>query len=377
MFAGFAAATLLVAVVALLAIQNLTRSIRSADWVNHTHGLINEAESMVGAMRAGDAALMRFLLTADARDQVAAREAHSEMLEHLEVTLALLKSDSAWERPSRELEQAARRHVDLATELSTLGPSESPADLKQRLLSPEFIELPRQVREGVNQLKSRHIGLLQERDETAYRQALTTRWTVFTAVGNMILLLAAVFWLVRDDLAARRRAAATLREMNEELEARVKERTRQLAEANEALTLENLERTWSNQTLEHQLRYSQLIINTITDPIVVVTQTLNVVRVNAAVPARTGLMEKRLIGNSAAQFLRGPEEPGPAPGQEAASLAPISAAMRNQRELHGLAARLRTADGRWQPVRVSAFPVHDADKAVAAVLTIRAEDSLA
>lgn len=377
MFAGFATATLLVAVVALLAVQNLTRSIRSADWVNHTHGLINEAESIVSAMRAGDAALMRFLLTADARDQVAAREAHSEMLEHLEVTLALLKSDSVWERQSRELEQAARRHVDLATALSTVAATESAADLKRRLLSPEFIELPRQVRDGVNKLKSRHIGLLQERDETAYRQALTTRWTVFTAVGNMVLLLAAVFWLVRDDLAARRRAAAILHEMNEELEARVKERTRQLAEANEALTLENLERTWSNQTLEHQLRYSQLIINTITDPIVVVTQTLNVVRVNAAVPARTGLMEKRLIGNSATQFLRGPDETSSVPGPEAAALAPISAAMRNQRELHGLAARLRTADGRWQPVTVSAFPVRDSDKTVGAVLTIRAEDSLA
>ena len=47
-------------------------------------------------------------------------------------------------------------------------------------------------------------------------------------------------WLVLDDLAARRRAAVVLQESNAQLDARVTERTAELAAANERLTVENL-----------------------------------------------------------------------------------------------------------------------------------------
>lgn len=387
LFVGMMVAALLVGVVAITSVRNVQGAMQASDWVNHTHGLIMEAESVVSAMRLGDEALMRYLLTADERDQAAYREGYGQMLEHLEVTLALLKSDPPSAVVGPELERWVRRRVELAEDLGAMSAETSPAERKQRLLAVEQVEAPRQVREIVTRLKERQISLLQERDQAAYRQGQTTRWTVYTAVVLLVGLLGASYWLVRDDVAARRRVTETLRGMNEELERRVGERTRELAAANEALVVENLERTWSNQTLEHQLRYSQLIINTIAEPILVVTLTLNVVRANAVVPACTGLVEKRIIGNPVGQLLRGPAEAeggegtgeGRAGEQEGTGLggglAPMVAAMRQGRELHRMPARLRGSDGGWQPVRVSVYPVRDADRVVGAVLTVNLEDS--
>jgi len=75
---------------------------------------------------------------------------------------------------------------------------------------------------------------------------------------------------------------------NRLLERKVQEDAADLAAANERLSIENLERCWINQALEHQLRYDRLIVNSINDLVFVLTKTMNISRINPAVVHLSG-----------------------------------------------------------------------------------------
>ena len=87
---------------------------------------------------------------------------------------------------------------------------------------------------------------------------------------------------IRDDLAARRKAAVVLKQSNAELEDRVRQRTAEITAVNAQLVAQNLEERWSKQALEHQNRYNLLIIDSITDSVFVVTKLMNISRMNPA-----------------------------------------------------------------------------------------------
>ncbi len=101
-----------------------------------------------------------------------------------------------------------------------------------------------------------------------------------------------------DEIGRLSRSMTVMRDVlkqNRELELKVKEHAANLAAANEKLSIENLERAWVNQALEHQLRYNQLIINSISDSVFVLTKALNISRINPAVIHLTGFEQEELI----------------------------------------------------------------------------------
>jgi PAS domain-containing protein len=167
-------------------------------------------------------------------------------------------------------------------------------------------------------------------------------------------------------LAARRKAAHALEEANAHLEAKVQERTAELVQSNHSLKQENLERRWSYQALDHQLRYNQLIINSIAELVFVVSRALNISRVNPAVVHETNWEPQELISQSIERVLQLP--PDPAGG---ASQNPLTSAMREGRQLQDRPANLLTRSGRIIPVYYTLIPLHDQDKIVGGVVTVR------
>jgi PAS domain S-box-containing protein len=192
-----------------------------------------------------------------------------------------------------------------------------------------------------------------------------TRWTVWTGVVLDFLLLAGAAWLIRDDLAARRSAASALRAANNQLEAKVSERTAELFSANELLTAENLERSWSNQGLEHQLNYNNLIINSINDLVMVLTKATNISRVNPAVVRVTGFEPHELINRPFASLAQ-LTHAGTAPMVD-----PVAQAMKDGRDLRDQGATVLDKLGRRIPVEVALFPLRDRDKVVGGVVILQ------
>jgi len=355
--------------VAIYAVKTINRAQVSSDWVNQTHEIILEVDGVLSTLRAGEGAMRTYLLTGDRRDLAAAREAFAVTTEHVEIAKALTRSDENAHAQVLRLEDLANRRIEWSERLAELREGDDAAAVQEALRTDAGVDALGEIRRAVERLREEQMALLAGRDRESYLQAQKTRWIVGTGVGLNFLLFAAVTWLLRDDLAARRRAAEALRAANEQLDAKVRERTTELAASNEQLTMENLERRWTNQALEHQLRYNQLIVDSVYDLVFVLTKALNVTRINQAVVHLTGWEAKDLLGGPLQRVVRleeNAEEPVLSPA------GPIAQALRDGRELRERAAVVEDRRGRTVSAKVTLFPLRDRDKVVGGILIVHA-----
>jgi CHASE3 domain sensor protein len=344
--------------VSIAALRNISRSLESSDWVNHTHAVILRTDAIPAALHAGEAALRDYLLTGDERALADSRVAFSEMAENLEIAKALTRREEVPQTHLARLEQLAARRVDFARAAVAARQQGGETAVRQVVTAQAGDTALEEIRREALALKTAQQSLLQARDQESYLQAQATRWTVSIGAGVNVALLLFLGWLVRDDIRARRRAATALQDANVQLEARVAERTRSLAD-------ENLERQWQNQALEHQLRYHQLIVNSIDDLVFVTTRTLKITRINPASARELGIEARELVGQPLLRHLRVVgEDTGAADGGR------LGAALRAGRELPDSPGELLAKTGA-KPVRLALFPLRDRDKVVGAVVTAR------
>lgn len=355
-------------VIAVFAVRNINRSVASNDWVNHTHAVISEVEGVLSTLRAGDGATRTYLMTGDRRDLAAAREALAIMGEHVEVAKALTRNEQVTHQQVLRLEALVNQRGDFAEEIAAARNANQPGVVQNLLAADTGIEALGEVRRVVGKIKADQMALLAGRDREAYLQAQTTRWIVGTGVAFNFILFGVVTWLIRDDLATRRRLATTLQETNDQLEAKVLERTTELAASNERLVNENLEGRWTNQALEHQLRYNQLIVDSVKDLVFVLTKAMNITRINPAVVHLTGWDPKELLGGPLAKVVRSAEIDDAAGGH--LPVHPILQAMREGHELPNHAAIIEDHRGRKIPAYFTLFPLRDRDKVVGGILVV-------
>jgi sigma-B regulation protein RsbU (phosphoserine phosphatase) len=174
-----------------------------------------------------------------------------------------------------------------------------------------------------------------------------------------------------DEIAHLTRSFVLMQETlkrNQLLEARVRERTAELAATNEKLEAENIERRWALQAIEHERRYDELIVNSIADLVFVVTKALNISRVNPAVVHFTGREPKDLVNSPLTGIVRLTEDD---PGAGGRTIDPLARALEEGRDLRNQSATIEDAKGRHIAVILTLFPLRDRDKVVGGVAVIR------
>lgn len=362
-------ATVLVGV-AIVAIRNINRAVAASDWVNHTHATILELGGVRTAFHASDAALRTLALSGHEQDEAACREALAQLAESLEVVKALTRGDPDQAQQVARLEQLATTRTALTRDVLAARKAGQPDNMRPLLSADTAGGSVAEVRRIVEKLKSDQMALLAQRDREAYHQAQTTSWTVWAGVALNFALLGVTAWLVRDDIAARRRAAAALAEANAQLDEKVKVRTAELSAANEQLAAENLERRWGAQALEHQLRYNELIVNSISDLVFVLTKAQNISRINPAVVQLTGFESTQIINRPWPSLVQ------PA-GAElgTADPDPVATALKLGRDLRDAPGVLTDSRHHAIPVRFTLFPLRDRDKVVGGVIILRVASS--
>jgi PAS domain S-box-containing protein len=363
LLAFFAVISAVLVAVVVIAIRNINRAELGSDWVNHTHAVILEVDAVLASVHAAESAVRTFVMTGDARDLAAGRAAISEMSEHVEIAKALTQGEAAQNVQVVAIEKLVTQRAEFAQRILTAAASDRAAAANLLATADASVATIGEIRRAVERLKGEEMALLAQRDTAAYLQAQTTRWTVWTGVALDVLLLGAAAWLIRDDIAARRRAATVLAEANAVLEIKVKERTAELSASNEKLLAENLEQRWAHQAAEHQLRYYQIVFNSLNDLVFVVTKAMNVSRVNPAVVSVTGSEPSALIDRPLANFVRLAGDPG-------AKLEPMLRALREGRELRAQSASINDGNGQPVAVRLTLFPVRDRDKVVGGVVVL-------
>lgn len=358
--------------VAIVSIRNVQRSIASNDWVNHTHSVISEIDYIRSSVNAGDASLCAYFVTANNRDLTACRMAYSSMKEHLDIAKALTQSETNQSLAMTQLEDLLAKRVDLVRGLVNTSQNEGMEAARKKITDDAGGDNLANINNTASKIIESQKLLLQARDKASFLQAQTTRWTVMTGLAINFLLLILVAVLIRDDISARQKATTALEEANAILETKVQERTAELAKTNENLKAENLERHWANQSLEHQLRYSQLIINSINELIFVLTKTKNISRINPAVVHITGFASTELINSPLSRVVRLVEQDAGSPGE---THDVIERALKEGRDLQDLSAAILDKEGRIIPASMSLFPLRDDNKVVGGVVTVRPKAS--
>ncbi len=352
--------------VAALAVRNINRAEVTSDWVNGTHAVINELTGLAATLQAGEGSLRLYAQSGDPHDQAECRQTYGRMTDHLEVVKALTRTEATRHARVLQIETGANARVDFAREVMKLRSEGRTGDLSTRLAADTGSAALSGLLKDIGKLKAETMELLAERDHAAYRQAQTTRWTVWTGVGLNFILLAGAAWVIFRDIRIRREAAATLQQANALLETLVAERTAELSKANDRLSVENLERQWANLALEHQLHYDNLIINSITDLVLVVTKAGNISRLNSAVSLITGWDAADLVNRPLHDFIKISAAPGHLPVAD-----PIDRAMQDGRDLREQPATVRDRQGGNRPVQLTVYPLRDGNKVVGGILTMR------
>jgi len=361
----FALISAVLVVVAIDSARNITRSVASSDWVNHTHAVILETNGVLSALHVGEAEVLAFVVTGEPRAATTSREAFAEMDEHLETAKALTRRETAQHDQVVQLETLANQRVKFAQDVMTARRAGQTETIQSLLAADAASDPLNEIQGAADKLINAEMALLADRDRASFEQAKTTKWTVWSGVALDVLLLGGVAWIIRDDMAARRRAAAVLQEANEQLDAKVRERTAELAKANDGLVSENFERRWANQALEHQLRYDRLIINSIHDQVYVLTKALNISRINPAVTQQSGWEPQDLANQAFASIVRFSGEGHGDLGD------PMAQALAAGHDLRDQPALLEDKRGRAIPVRVALYPLRDGDKVVGGVVILQ------
>ena len=235
--------------VAYASVENISRSIRTSDWVNHTHDVILQVDAVMSSLHAGDSALRTYLLTGDRRDQGAYRSAYAEMVEHLNEAKALTRSGEEvfLNTQLAEMENLIKARIDFTRGVVAAREQNGLDGARNEMLAhPDVEQMGKLERMAANLIREEK-GFLRTRDQEAREQALSTKSVVHLGLIVNFMLLVFISWLLRDDLNARRRAARALEDANAQLEIKVQQRTAELVASNTNLKKENLEKKWSNR----------------------------------------------------------------------------------------------------------------------------------
>jgi len=339
-----------------------------SDWVNHTHEVILDVNGALSDIRSADAAVLSYVVAGDARSKAECKEIFADLDEQLGVARDDTRHEAIQHEEIVQLIGLCNARVDFDRSVLAARQSNDLQTVRSLLASDAGVEATHEIQRLVAKVTSEEMELLAERDHTSYDQGQTTRVTVWSGVALDFVLFAGVGWVIWSDIVARRRAAAALQEANEQLENRVRERTAELASANEKLRSENLERRWANQTLEHQLHYNQLIINSISDLVFVLTKSMNISRINPAVVHLVGREPPDLINQPLSSVVRLDMDRS---GGAALLVDPLSQALAEGRDLRDLPAIVEDKMGRKTPVTLTIFPLRDRDKVVGGIVILQ------
>jgi PAS domain S-box-containing protein len=223
-------------------------------------------------------------------------------------------------------------------------------------------EIAKEVSAG----KAEENQLLQQREQKLQRHTRRTEQILYTGVGLNFVLLALAFVVVRRDLNLRRSAAAALKDANENLEQKVKLRTKELADAMNELQIENLEQKWGQAALQRLVGHHDLIFNAIRDGILVISRSGKIMSNNVAATELSERESGQLTGRSIAEFVIQNKTSGVVTWKSHFLYEGVKNGVLSEK----ISAYLKKPNGTVIPVRVSCFPTRDQETLTGAVITI-------
>lgn len=182
------------------------------------------------------------------------------------------------------------------------------------------------------------------------------------------VILAAVcagLWYLHGQTVLATEEVAALEAERERLKESLQTQSARLVAAGETLKDETLEHVWAGQAVEHQVRYANTILNSLGEPLIVVSKVGNITRVNPAVLKATSYTEPELISSPLEKIFRAAFE------DMQSKQDPLPPALKEGRELLDRTGYLVNKQGAITLMQFSLYPLRDQGKVVAGILLLR------
>ena len=237
---GFIAALIFTVANAVISFRSANTLVQNNERVLETQEAIRDVEALLSVIKDAETGQRGYLLTRN-EEFLAPYNAAVGRVEGLVADLKELKTDDPrqLERIPAIEEAIKARLQTLATNIDVLRTEGRETLVQRALLEKGRGEMDR-IRSLVREFEEAEQRRLSQRVAESAASSRNSILTFIAANLAVMLLLVAVFFLLRRDFAARQKAEAELRAAHEQLEQRVIERT-----ARE--TLDNLERRFAEE----------------------------------------------------------------------------------------------------------------------------------
>jgi len=226
---GFTFALGCLAIIALASYLSLARLHENAAWVEHTHEVLGGLDALLAAVTDSETAERGYIITGDESYLEPYRQT-AQIVGTEETRLRQLTADNSAQQQRLESAVAlvSERLANLRFVID-LRRNQGIDAARNEVLTGKGKRFHDQIRELIDQMKAAEASLLATRENSARRSSGIVQAVIVGGVLLTCAIVALALIAIRRDFAGRLHAERALREANDRLEARVRERTTQLA----------------------------------------------------------------------------------------------------------------------------------------------------
>ena len=207
---GFGLAILAVGIIAFLSLQSTRSFIRTAEWVSHTHRVLETHESMLRHLMEAESAARGYLITGDELILDFFQQASSEGLSDAEALRLLLADQPEQRTRLATIRKRMERKLRTLRELIELRRQEGAENALKRFSTMGQEGSMLELRSLMAEFELEEQRLLGERSGLTKAIGRETQARILLGTGGTIVLLLLAVGLILRDIAARRRAEALL-----------------------------------------------------------------------------------------------------------------------------------------------------------------------
>ena len=207
---GFGLAILAVVIIAFLSIRSTRSFINTAEWLSHTHRVLETHESMLRHLMEAESAARGYLITGDELMRDFFQQASAEGTSDGEALRLMLADQPEQRARLKNIQKRMARKLQALRELTELRDKEGVASVLKRFSTTNQAGSMLELRSLMAEFEREEQRLLDKRSGRTNEIGVETLGTILLGAASTTALLLIAVALILRDIAARRRAETQL-----------------------------------------------------------------------------------------------------------------------------------------------------------------------